>query len=412
MGDAARLELNPDERLEPWAELLPVIEQLSLARTIDDIAETVRHAARRLSGADGITFVLRDGGFCHYLDEYAIGPLWKGQRFPLETCISGWCMLNNKTAVIPDIYQDERIPQAAYRPTFVKSMVMTPVRGSDNPPAAIGAYWRTLRTPSQDEVDILAALARSTAIAIENVKLVSSLENAARHAQQQAREVEALYHSAQAEIAERQKAEIKARVLYDELQHRVKNNLTTIVAITQLQIRNSHDEQVKAELGNTQRRVLTVAALHSRMVRDESTAFLFSRYVQEVCDGIKSSMLREGRVTLKVDVEDAPVEIARAMSLGLIVNELVANSARHAFAPGQSGTIDVRFVSEGADYVLTIRDDGNGIARGAASEKKGLGLRLAESCVRQIGGTLETTAGTKGTLCVVRAPIDWNAAAD
>lgn len=404
MGDAVRVELNPDERLEPWAELLPVIEQLSLARTIDNIAETVRHAARRLSGADGITFVLRDGGHCHYLDEYAIGPLWKGQRFPLETCISGWCMLNNKTAVIPDIYQDERIPQAAYRPTFVKSLVMTPVRGSDNPPAAIGAYWRTMRTPSQDEVDILAALARSTAIAIENVKLLSSLESAATHAQNQAREMEMLYHSAQA-------AEMKARVLYDELQHRVKNNLTTIVAITQLQIRHSQDERVKAELGNTQRRVLAVAALHSRMVRDESTAFHFSRYVQEVCDGIKSSLLRDGRVTLNVNVEDAPVEIARAMSLGLIVNELVANAARHGFGEGQGGTIDVTFASVGADYVLTIRDDGAGHSEAGIGEKKGLGLRLAESCVRQIGGTMEIAGSGKGTVCVIRAPIDWNASA-
>jgi hypothetical protein len=54
--------------------------------------------------------VLRDNGYCYYADENAISPLWKGKRFPMEACISGWAMLNRKPAVIEDIYQDARIP--------------------------------------------------------------------------------------------------------------------------------------------------------------------------------------------------------------------------------------------------------------------------------------------------------------
>jgi hypothetical protein len=52
----------------------------------------IRTAARQLTGADGATFVLRDGNHCHYSDEDAIAPLWKGLRFPLDQCISGWVM--------------------------------------------------------------------------------------------------------------------------------------------------------------------------------------------------------------------------------------------------------------------------------------------------------------------------------
>src|SRR5579872_4481238 len=108
--------------------LVAAVQELSLARSLDAVIEVVRIAARDLTGADGATFVLRDGDRCYYVDENAIGPLWKGQRFPMHTCISGWAMLNRKAAAIEDIYTDARIPANAYRPTFVKSLVMVPIR--------------------------------------------------------------------------------------------------------------------------------------------------------------------------------------------------------------------------------------------------------------------------------------------
>ncbi|HVY79541.1 MAG TPA: GAF domain-containing protein, partial [Steroidobacteraceae bacterium] len=104
--------------------LVTVVQKLSLARNLETVMAIVRRAARELTGADGATFVLREGDRCFYADEDAISPLWKGQRFPLEVCISGWAMLNRQPAVVEDIYADDRIPHDAYRPTFVKSLVM------------------------------------------------------------------------------------------------------------------------------------------------------------------------------------------------------------------------------------------------------------------------------------------------
>jgi GAF domain-containing protein len=111
-------------------QLVAVVQELSKARTLEDIQIIVRSAARRLTGADGATFVLRDGDKCFYADEDAIQPLWKGMRFPLEACISGWAMINGRAAVIEDIYADARIPADAYRPTFVKSLAMVPIRAA------------------------------------------------------------------------------------------------------------------------------------------------------------------------------------------------------------------------------------------------------------------------------------------
>ena len=154
--------------------LVTVVQALSRARSLEEIQIIVRAAARQLTGADGATFVLRDGDQCYYADEDAIEPLWKGMRFPLSACISGWAMLNAKPAVIEDIYADARIPADAYRPTFVKSLAMVPIRTSA-PIGAIGNYWAQRRMPTDSEVRLLQALADSTSIAIENVQTQSTL---------------------------------------------------------------------------------------------------------------------------------------------------------------------------------------------------------------------------------------------
>src|ERR1043165_9153040 len=106
----------------PVEHLVGVVQELSLARDLARVMAIVRTAARRLTGADGATFVLRDGNHCHYADEDAISPLWKGQRFPMQVGISGWAMLHREAVAIPDIYADPRVPTDAYRPTFVKSL--------------------------------------------------------------------------------------------------------------------------------------------------------------------------------------------------------------------------------------------------------------------------------------------------
>jgi len=157
------------------------IFRMSMVRGLDEIMAIVRQSARKLVGADGVTFVLRDGDKCHYADEDAISPLWKGQRFPLETCISGWAMQHAEVVVIEDIYQDNRIPHAAYSPTFVKSLAMVPVRQED-PVGAIGAYWAKKERPSHESVRILQRIANSAAVAMTNVALINSLAAAKEEA--------------------------------------------------------------------------------------------------------------------------------------------------------------------------------------------------------------------------------------
>jgi diguanylate cyclase (GGDEF)-like protein len=160
---------------ETLATLTSAVQELSLVRSLEDVQSIARTAARRLAQADGATFVLRDDDKCFYADEDAVSPLWKGQRFPLSACISGWAMLNRRPVAIEDIYVDERIPHEAYRPTFVKSLVMVPIRTMD-PLGAIGVYWADRHRATEREIGAAQALADSTAVALEHVQMVERLE--------------------------------------------------------------------------------------------------------------------------------------------------------------------------------------------------------------------------------------------
>ena len=141
-------------------------ERLDTAATLEEVQRIVRTTARAVLSAHGATLVLLDGDLCYYADEDSMSPLWKGQRFPAANCISGWAMTNRKTVAIRDIRFDERIPQEAYRPTFVRSLVMTPIL-RPHPIGAIGCYWAVPHSPSESETSALEALALAAGEALE-----------------------------------------------------------------------------------------------------------------------------------------------------------------------------------------------------------------------------------------------------
>jgi diguanylate cyclase (GGDEF)-like protein len=216
--------------------LIDVIQELSLARSLETIMAIVRVAARELTNADGASFVLRDKDQCFYADENAIAPLWKGQRFSMKICISGWTMNNRQPAIIEDIYGDDRIPFVVYQPTFVKSLAMVPIRTLD-PIGAIGVYWATRHLPTPDEVEILQALADTTAVALENVKVYTELE---QRVQDRTAELEFTNVMLRAEIIERQAVEAEVRLLSftDELTGL--HNRRSFLLLAQQQLKLAH----------------------------------------------------------------------------------------------------------------------------------------------------------------------------
>ena len=157
-------------------QLIETIKELSIAENLNQVQSIVAASTRKLTNAQGAAFVLRDGEFCHYVEEDTLEPLWKGEKFPMARCITGWVMLNRIPAVINNIYNDERIPVELYENTFVKSLAVFPVN-SAAPKAAFGSYWSSFYEPSEEELRLLQTLADAAGIAMENITLFKDLED-------------------------------------------------------------------------------------------------------------------------------------------------------------------------------------------------------------------------------------------
>jgi diguanylate cyclase (GGDEF)-like protein len=158
---------------------IDVVQALSRAREMSALQWIVSAAARRLTGTDGTHVILREGDHCCYADEDAVAPTWNGRHVPLDECIGGWVMKNRKPALIVDVAKDPRIPADAYRSPQVRSLAMLPIRSTD-PIGAMGNYWSHLHQPTDAELRLLQALADTTAVAMESVRLLTHLEERVR----------------------------------------------------------------------------------------------------------------------------------------------------------------------------------------------------------------------------------------
>ncbi len=179
-------------------------------------------------------------------------------------------------------------------------------------------------------------------------------------------------------------------VLFKELNHRVKNNLQLISSLLSIQSRRITDPKARAEFVTAQQRIRTIASLHSRLCRDER-GFGTVRaevYLKELSDHLRSLLLAERpRISLVARGDDFTIDIDRATSVGLIINELVSNATKHAFQEGDSGTILVELRHEAETCTLCVADDGRG-RESVASAERGVGLKLVNLLTTQLGGTI------------------------
>ncbi|MBO9712847.1 GAF domain-containing protein [Sphingomonas sp.] len=150
--------MSTEQVFERRRMLITAMTSLVGAESFDELVEVLRRHARFIAASEGVCVVRREGDQVAYLAEDAVRPLWAGRRFPIEACISGRAIVEKRAIQIPDIYADERVPHAAYRPTFVGSMAMFPI-GLDEPSMALGAYWRAIKPIEPVAVTLLSSLA-------------------------------------------------------------------------------------------------------------------------------------------------------------------------------------------------------------------------------------------------------------
>lgn len=391
------------------------VQKLSLAKDIGSVMTIVRTVARKLTGADGATFVLRENDNCYYADEDAISPLWKGNRFPMKTCISGWVMLNKQAAVIENIYEDDRIPAEAYRPTFVKSLAMVPIRTLD-PIGAIGNYWANQHLPTPEELSMLQALADITAVSIENILIRDSLE---RRVNERTRELE---HS-----LEREKLLSESKNTFLSMaSHEFRTPLSTIFSSAALiekytsaeqhDKRQKHVKRIKSSVKNLTfvlNDFLSLDKLEQGLVTPVPEPVNLEMFMTEIVDEL-NELRKEGQAILFTYSGDTSVVLDRQLLRNVMLN-LLSNAIKYS-------ETDIYLDADVTGSVIRIhvRDKGIGIpeeqqkkmfgkyfrASNATSvQGTGLGLNIVKRYITLLNGTIDfTSAEGQGTTFTVQLP--------
>jgi signal transduction histidine kinase len=381
---------------ESWraAELLiGAMRDLSRARTRVAVAEVVKTCARKLVGADGATFVLRDGRQCFYLDEDAISPLWKGQRFPMDACVSGWVMDHAEQAVMPDIYKDPRVPHAAYRPTFVKSLVMTPVRRID-PVAAIGIYWARHHEATPRECELLQNLADTTAVALENATVYEELERRVQERTQQLQQANQELESFSHTVA-----------------HDLRSPLNAIIGFAELLAERGGEvpaatvHSFSSEIANAGRRMNNLIGVLLEFARDATVEVNKAPLDMSTLAGEIAAQLRMGGSYPSATVEIAP-NLAVHADAGLLevaLTNLLSNALKYSSKVASPHVVLGSRREEDGSTVYFVRDNGAGFDPTQAARLfapfqrlhdrrefagNGVGLATVARIVRRHGGRI------------------------
>ncbi|HMN84946.1 MAG TPA: histidine kinase dimerization/phosphoacceptor domain -containing protein [Bauldia sp.] len=185
---------------------------------------------------------------------------------------------------------------------------------------------------------------------------------------------------------ERDAALAKQTLLLSELSHRVKNHLAMIVALLRLKGSRQTDPAAREDFDRAIERVNTIAYLHDHLYRSDNVeAVDLEVYLSDIAENLRESILVDKAIEVRLELQPFTIHVEQAVPVGLIVNELITNATKYAFAPGESGRIVVRLSIRGDRVALTVSDNGRGKP---ADAQTGVGTRLVRSLAAQIGARM------------------------
>ncbi len=213
------------------------------------------------------------------------------------------------------------------------------------------------------------------------------------------------------DITERKKAEEKIKaslkekeVLLREIYHRVKNNMQIVISLLRLQSAKVKGKKIKEVFRECQNRIRTMSIIHEKLYQSKDlTKIDYAQYIDRLAVHIFQSYgVDSNLVAVKTDLEEVLLDLNRAIPCGLIINELLSNSVKHAFPEGKKGEICINLHSDKKGMItLVVSDNGIGLPDDIDFRKaSSLGLQMVNDLTRQIGGTikLDRKAGTAFTI--------------
>lgn len=186
-------------------------------------------------------------------------------------------------------------------------------------------------------------------------------------------------------------------ILLQEVNHRVKNNLSIVASLMNLQSQKSNDDYHKQLFMECRNRLDSIASVHELIYKAKSYSHInFKEYLNQIIQHISNSYESFSHIKIIKGITEVDVDISAAIPLALIVNELITNAYKHAFTNKKEGTIEILLVENNKQVFLTIKDNGQGFDK-TVIPKNSIGMEILGGLIEQINGTCNLTSDEKGT---------------
>ncbi|MDH5736899.1 MAG: ATP-binding protein, partial [Gammaproteobacteria bacterium] len=203
-------------------------------------------------------------------------------------------------------------------------------------------------------------------------------------------------------------------MLLKEVHHRVKNNMQVISSLLNIQAETIGSEFFSGLLAESQQRIKSMSLIHENLYQSDNLLEIdFEDYIKMLANRLcRFYTVPNVAVKLNIQVEDVRLDIETAVPCGLIINELISNSLKHAFdGSAPTGTISVRFTREGCSYRLVISDNGIGLPKDLdLSKSASMGMEIVSILTKQLEGNL-IYGGTEGARFEITFPMSEKQAA-
>jgi len=208
------------------------------------------------------------------------------------------------------------------------------------------------------------------------------------------------------EVRKKEKELLVKSAVIQEIHHRVKNNLQTIASLLRLQARRSGSQLVKDALAESINRILSIAVVHEFLSQQDSESINIREVTKNILDLVIQNMLEPGfNIQTVLNGKDILLPSEQAVSVALVINELVANAVEHGFKGRQEGSITVDMLEREQGYYIEVRDDGIGLPTDfSITSTRSLGLQIVQTLVKDdLGGELSIISRF-GTTAAITMP--------